>query len=653
MPSQAELDAQNNASRARQQARRGIEPQVPEFNPNYQQFGINSIQDQDYYDNYYDTSGDGYYDEDGYYQSGYSYEDDEEMTDEEWAAYLAELGENPFLEEDQEEPSYYSDYGSRMPDGPIEASYPEEEPSWWSKAADRLRNNFNYLRGYDEPLEEIRNSYGSNLEIQQPEQEAETPFLQYLQENTEQSQGGGANEMEQGEANKYGKSPQRNYYDFVQGGGQMNDEQIRQANEMARSMGTTFDPETGYSRQPYLDYQEQVVPMTGMRPIDPETGEPLSRGVIDAATRAGLELPMGSVPLPQAPQVQAPMSVRDTQAMLQERFGSPTVSGNMNPSINGLETDAQGRMIPGGYEDRIEAYLPYEKDRYERELNQANRRDFSTKFISGADSRDERNDMPDFRTIARQAGLKSGAVNEQAKILEAKWRSDRQQDALNSPESRRASIALKNAQTTKILNELSRDAGLSDFDKEVAKDLIPQYNKWRGGEQANSLSNIEKIKNIIQSLDKGDVETGGFINKLPVFSEPMRLIFDESGQDSVDRIRGVAYQSLRETLGAQFTENEAKNLVATYFNPGISSKMNIDRLSEFGETMQTIHNSKNNMYQYMTDNQSLKGYKIENPKGMIESLVNGRSSSSSSTQRSGNGGGFQGTTKSGAIVIIK
>ena len=132
MPSQAELDAQNNASRARQQARRGIQqpapqrqqPQVqqPYVNPYGGQYGTDSIQDQDYYNNYYDTSGDGYYDDNGYYQSGYSYED-EGMTDEEWSAYLAGLEEGQWS---QEEPSYYSDYGSRMPDGPIEASYPEE-----------------------------------------------------------------------------------------------------------------------------------------------------------------------------------------------------------------------------------------------------------------------------------------------------------------------------------------------------------------------------------------------------------------------------------------------------------------------------------------------------------------------------------------------
>ena len=326
MPSQAELDAQNNASRARQQARRGIEQPAPQMqqpyvNPYGGQYGTNSIQDQSYYDNYYDTSGDGYYDNNGYYQSGYSYED-EGMTDEEWSAYLAGLEEG---QGSQEEPSYYSDYGSRMPDGPIEALIPNEKGIWdtitGNFAESKLGKFFGGMTTYDVSrggdvvygsgtpvfpgLSERTQTpaYGERYIPPPTEPEAETPFLQYLQENTEQSQGGGANQMEQGEANEYGKSPQRNYYDFIQGGGQMNNEQLRQANEMARSMGTTFDPETGYSRQPYLDYQEQ------------------------------------------GPQVQAPMSISDTRGMLQERFGSPTVYDQPDRSFYDEESMRRDQRI--------------------------------------------------------------------------------------------------------------------------------------------------------------------------------------------------------------------------------------------------------------------------------------------------------------------
>ena len=218
MPSQAELDAQNNASRARQQARRGIEqsapqrqqPQVqqPYVSPYGGQYGTDSIQDQGYYDDYYD---------------------DEEMTDEEWSAYLAGLEAS---QGSQDVPSYYSDYGSRMPDGPIESSYPSGPQATTSNVGPQITDT-SQLR-----------EFMSGLNGQA--QGAETPFLQYIQDNTQQPQGGGANQMEQGSAG----SPQNNYYEFIQSGGQMNNDQLDQANEMAMSMGTTFDPETGYSRQP-------------------------------------------------------------------------------------------------------------------------------------------------------------------------------------------------------------------------------------------------------------------------------------------------------------------------------------------------------------------------------------------------------------------
>ena len=326
MPTQAQLDAQNNATRSRQQARRGIEqpaPQVqqPYVNPYGGQYGTGSIQDQGYYDNYYD---------------------EEEMTEEEWAAYLAGLQER---QESQDVPSYYSDYGSRMPDGPIDAPYSGGPQATTGNVGPQI-TDASQLREFMSGLNEQA-------------QEAETPYLQYIQDNAQQSQGGGANQMEQGSAG----SPQSNYYDFVQRGGQMNDEQLRQANEMASSMGTTFDPETGYSRQPYQDRQEQ------------------------------------------GPQVQAPMSVRDTQDMLQERFGAPTVSGNMNPSMSGLETDAQGRMIDPNV-DRSD----FERESAAREARQAARPDFGKVQRDG----DTGDGAPTalFKKEAESAGLSGRAKSE-------------------------------------------------------------------------------------------------------------------------------------------------------------------------------------------------------------------------------------------------
>lgn len=196
------------------------------------------------------------------------------------------------------------------------------------------------------------------------------------------------------------------------------------------------------------------IPMTGMRPIDVNTGNPLSQSVIDAAGRANLELPMGSVPLPkftpadssatQQPDVsplsvtvggqpipttpqpaagspqaffeqyraegplsqeqiasgeaealrmgttfdpdtgfsrdnfllgqqvpsmpKAPMGVDETRAKL----GGLTLNQYLNApdgteGVYGLRTDPQGRMIPSGFETRADAYGDYERESAARE----------------------------------------------------------------------------------------------------------------------------------------------------------------------------------------------------------------------------------------------------------------------------------------------
>jgi len=83
-----------------------------------------------------------------------------------------------------------------------------------------------------------------------------------------------------------------------------------------------------------------------------------------------------------APQAQAPQGLNSTQAMLQERFGSPTISGIQSAEEGlGLRTDAQGRMIDPNV-DRSS----FEQKSADREARQAARPDFGT-AVSDRDRR--------------------------------------------------------------------------------------------------------------------------------------------------------------------------------------------------------------------------------------------------------------------------
>ena len=147
-------------------------------------------------------------------------------------------------------------------------------------------------------------------------------------------------------------SPQANFVTRMENGKPLNTQEVQDANALAASMGTTFNPATGYSREAFNDSQAAPInpPMTGMRPIDSRTGEPLSQQVIDTANRIGLTLPEASVPLPQTPQT--PQAQTYSQEETLARLGGRTLNEYLNappvrtPGISGLKTDPQGRMIP-------------------------------------------------------------------------------------------------------------------------------------------------------------------------------------------------------------------------------------------------------------------------------------------------------------------
>jgi hypothetical protein len=141
-------------------------------------------------------------------------------------------------------------------------------------------------------------------------------------------------------------SPQENFRSRMLTGEPLTAREIEQGNAFAASMGTTFNPTEGYSRDPY---EQSIAPqMTGLRPVDPQTGEFLSQSVIAAGENAGLTFPSQvSVPMQQAPQAPiAPMGPEETRA----RMGGMTLNEYLNapagtPGVSGLRTDPQGRMI--------------------------------------------------------------------------------------------------------------------------------------------------------------------------------------------------------------------------------------------------------------------------------------------------------------------
>jgi len=314
-------------------------------------------------------------------------------------------------------------------------------------------------------------------------------------------------------------SPQA-IFEGIRAKGALSPELIAAGQKRAEAMGTTFDPETGFSRDPFQQAQQAQqaergalanrpgygyggavndqyqsadfdtisqgvfdTPMTGMRPINSETGEPLSQGVIDAAARAGLELPMGSVPLPKAPVNSVPMGQDETRA----RLGGMTLNQYLNApdgAVSGLRTDPQGRMIPSrgraaqdgvfAYDDmtRADAY-----GQYEDEVSQAYQRQ-SERMQQRADQRDGTAGPRTYGgyTTAQLRGMVGGGDNLRAAQMRAEAglnpvTGNREKTA----EERQLSTDILNAQLNKLeKSEPNKyNSAVSEVESLVASGILP------------------------------------------------------------------------------------------------------------------------------------------------------------------------------------
>jgi len=149
-------------------------------------------------------------------------------------------------------------------------------------------------------------------------------------------------------------SPQA-FFEEYRSKGPLTPEQIARGEAEAARMGTTFDPETGFSRDPFLQFQqaqqERVAPSQALSGV-------------------------------------APMGVEETRA----RLGGRTLNEYLNapdgtPGVYGLRTDPQGRMIPAGFETRADAYPSYEGFAAEREGRLAARMQQPGESITERDTR--------------------------------------------------------------------------------------------------------------------------------------------------------------------------------------------------------------------------------------------------------------------------
>lgn len=187
---------------------------------------------------------------------------------------------------------------------------------------------------------------------------------------------------------------------------------------------------------------------------------------------------------------------------------------------------------------------------------------------------------------------------------------------------------LINAEVKKNIARNKQEGKLTPGEEAVDKKFAPEYIEWEAGGGAEKLQkDLSTLDAVVAKLEDPNSDvTGKIIGSTP---EWMRGFTNPEAQDVHDNIRQVIQQSLRITLGAQFTEKEGERVINASYNPKLSPEVNAKRVKALLNQLQKTARAKQAAVEYYRNNRnSLRGFKkptdLEND--FLESIGLGKES---------------------------
>ena len=324
----------------------------------------------------------------------------------------------------------------------------------------------------------------------------------------------------------------------------------------------------------------------------------------------------------EAPQVQAPQGLTTAGGQPLAEF-----------LAGGQQLDAQGRMIDPNV-DRSS----FEQKSADRESRQAARPDFgeaqerAAGTVTDRERRAARGDGmsdADRRDIAKanQRGASAGDVArgmKVAKLNNIDLKTGKPLEGVSGKElAETGKIRAETAQILSEIGEKSTELNLTPAEESRDKTAGTALAKWDDSGRATVTSNITALDSITKGLEDGQIKTRGFIDALPFGSDWARAIVNPDAQDAKNRVEGVIFQTLKETLGAQFTEKEGKRLVEASYNPMLSPEANAARLRDYSNGLKKAVGARESQMAYLKENKTLQGYDGATPEGIMSQVGSG------------------------------
>tara|TARA_R110000796_G_scaffold248504_1_gene375335 strand:- start:1586 stop:2665 length:1080 start_codon:yes stop_codon:yes gene_type:complete len=140
---------------------------------------------------------------------------------------------------------------------------------------------------------------------------------------------------------------------------------------------------------------------------------------------------------------------------------------------------------------------------------------------------------------------------------------------------------------------------------------------WLTKDSAQVDANIMNLEEKLSIIERGEADVSGkLIGITPEFLQP--FVGQTQAKAFIGDVRDIVFQSLREKLGAQFTEEEGNRLVAAAYDSSLPEEINAKRLRRLLSVVKTMKASKEGMMDIYRQTGTLKDY--EPPKATFSNI---------------------------------
>ena len=148
---------------------------------------------------------------------------------------------------------------------------------------------------------------------------------------------------------------------------------------------------------------------------------------------------------------------------------------------------------------------------------------------------------------------------------------------------------------------------LTPGQKKLDTQFATTAESWLSKDSIQVDANIKNLEEKIGIIERGEANVSGpVIGITPEWLQP--FAGQTQAKAFLGDVRDIVFQSLKEKLGAQFTEKEGDRLVAAAYDPSLPEEINAKRLRRLLAVVKTMKASKDGMVDVWNQTGTLKDY---------------------------------------------